>query len=128
LNGNTGFDDYKDYANFEPTTMSASKLDRSGAFKPVSVESPQIQLSLPAHAVRIHKSGIEFRAANSIPVWNEMTVSLQSPGDRKKVNFNGVVVACHGNRHSGYLVSMVITSLSKQSQERLQVLAESSLA
>jgi hypothetical protein len=108
--------------------MSASKLDTSGAFKPVTVESRQIQLSLPSHAVRIHKNGIEFRSREPIPVWNEMTVALQSPGDRKKVNFNGVVVACNGNRHSGYLISLVITSLSRQSQERLQVLAQSTLA
>jgi len=36
-----------------------------------------------------------------------------------------VVVACNGNRHGGYTVSMVFTSLSKQSQARLNLLAYS---
>jgi hypothetical protein len=108
--------------------MSARKLDSAAAFKPVTLETRQIQLSLPMSAVRIHKSGIEFRTAQAIPVWNEMTVTLESAGDRKKVNFNGVVVACNGNHHHGYIVSMLITNLSRQSQERLQVLAQSSLA
>jgi hypothetical protein len=107
--------------------MSASKLS-CGAFKPITVESNEIQLSLPTQAVRIHKNGIEFRTAHSIPVWNEMTVSLVSPGDSKKVKFNGVVVACQGNRHNGFVISMVITSSSRQSQERLASLAQSGLA
>ena len=36
-----------------------------------------------------------------------------------KVQFNGVVVACDGNRHTGYAVSMLFTSVSKQAQARL---------
>jgi hypothetical protein len=32
-------------------------------------------------------------------------------------------VSCHGDRHDGYAVSMVFTSLSKQSQARLNLLA-----
>jgi hypothetical protein len=35
------------------------------------------------------------------------------------------VVACNGNRHNGYTVSMVFTSLSKQAQARLDLLAYS---
>jgi hypothetical protein len=30
-----------------------------------------------------------------------------------------VVVACSGNRHTGYNVSLVFTSVTKQAQERL---------
>jgi hypothetical protein len=108
--------------------MSASKLDISSAFKPITVESNELQLSLPTNSVRVHKNGIEFRAAKSIPIWNEMTVSLVSPSDHKKVKFNGVVVACNGNRHSGFVISMVFTSVSRQSQERLAIMAQSRLA
>jgi len=36
-----------------------------------------------------------------------------------------VVVACHGDRHSGFLVSMVFTGLSRQAQARLTSLAYS---
>jgi hypothetical protein len=72
--------------------------------------------------VRIRKNGIEFRSTESIPVWAEMTVAMQTPADSKKVNFTGVVVACNGNRHSGYLVSLLFTSVSKQAQARLNSL------
>jgi len=80
-------------------------------------------LDLPASAVRIRKNGIEFRADNAIPVWTEMTVAMQTPADSRKVNFSGVVVACNGNRHAGYMVSLLFTSLSKQAQARLNSMA-----
>jgi hypothetical protein len=105
--------------------MSSSKLDRSGVFAPLSLAAPQTQLSLPPNAVRVRKNGIEFRTTKAIPVWKEMTVELQSPGETKRVNFSGVVVACEGNRHSGYLVSMVFTSVSRHAQERLNLLGGS---
>lgn len=103
--------------------MSSSKLDKSGVFDPLTVQTPQTKLNLPPNAVRVHKNGIEFRTAKSFPIWKEMTVEMQSPGNPKKVHFTGVVVACNGNRHTGYVVSMVYTSLSRQSQERLNMLA-----
>jgi hypothetical protein len=108
--------------------MSASKLDASNAFKPFTVESGELQLSLPASAVHIHKNGIEFRAGQSIPVWKEMTVSLVSPEQPRGLKFNGVVVACDGNKHAGFVISMVITSLSRHCQERLASMAQSRLA
>jgi hypothetical protein len=73
--------------------------------------------------VRIRKNGIEFRAENAIPVWTEMTVAMQTPTDSRKVNFTGVVVACNGNRHAGYMVSLLFTSVSKQAQARLNSMA-----
>ena len=56
-----------------------------------------------------------------------MTVSLQSPRGDGRVNCNGVVIACTGNRHTGYHVSMVFTNISKQAQARLNLLAYSQL-
>jgi len=108
--------------------MSTSKLDTSGVFQPVTVKSDRTTLNLPAAAVRIRKNGIEFRSPTSIPVWNEMTVTLQSAGETKKVNCTGIVVACEGNRHAGYAVSILFMNLSRQSQERLNLLAYSQLA
>jgi hypothetical protein len=52
-----------------------------------------------------------------------MTVAMETPSDARKVNFSGVVVACHGNRHAGYTVSLLFTSLSKQAQARLNSMA-----
>ena len=108
--------------------MSTIKLDTSGVFQPVTVKSDRTTLSLPPAAVCIRKNGIEFRSPTPIPVWTEMTVSLQSAGGTKKVNCTGIVVACEGNRHGGYAVSILFMSLSRQSQERLNLLAYSQVA
>lgn len=108
--------------------MSSSKLDTSGVFHPITVQTHETQLTLPPSAVRIRKNGIEFRTAKPITAWKEMTVGLLSPGESKRVQFTGVVVACEGDRHAGYLVSMVFTRLSRQSQERLSLLVAPRLA
>jgi hypothetical protein len=103
--------------------MSTSKLDTSGIFQPSKITSAQTRLSLSASAIRFRKNGIEFRSEKPIPTWTEMTVDLQSPVDGKKVHGTGVVVDCAGNRHSGYLVSMVFMNMSRQSQERFKQIA-----
>ena len=66
--------------------------------------------------------GIEFRASEPIAAWTEMTVALQRPGETKKVNCTGVIVACNGDPQSGYLMSMLFTNLSPQTQARLRLL------
>jgi hypothetical protein len=108
-------------------SMSSGKLDRSGVFEPLTVKTTETQLTLPRNAVLVRRNGIEFRSVKSIPVWKEMTVSMQTHDSGGKVNFTGIVVACDGNRHAGYIVSMVFTSMSKQSQERLSQLSQSRL-
>lgn len=105
--------------------MSASKLDTSGVFQPISIQSPGTQLSIPTSDIRVRKSGIEFLTGNPVPIWSEMTVDLHSPGSSKKIHCTGVVVECTGNRHTGYLVSIVFMSLSRQSQQRLAELTAS---
>jgi hypothetical protein len=105
--------------------MSARKLDSSSVFQPVTVQARQTRLSLAPSEVRIRKNGVEFRSTTAISPWTEMTVTLQSSRDAGKVHCTGVVVACNGSRHDGYTVSMVFTSLSKQSQARLNLLAYS---
>jgi len=108
--------------------MSTSKFDTSGVFQPVTIKSDRTTLNLPQAAVRIRKNGIEFRSPTPIPPWTEMTVSLESSRESSKVNCTGIVVACEGNRHAGYAVSMLLMNLSRQSQERLNLLAYSQLA
>jgi hypothetical protein len=103
--------------------MSARKIENAALFQPVTVQAQTTRLDLPAGAVRVRKNGIEFRSNSAIPVWTEMTVVMQTPADARKVNFTGVVVACHGNRHSGYMVSLLVTSSSKQAQARLNSMA-----
>lgn len=108
--------------------MSASKLSKSDPFKPVTVRSQAKRLDLAADAVRIRKNGIEFRSIDSIPAWTEMTITLETPFEDKSFEANGVVVACNGNRHAGFMVSMIFTNLSLPDKARLQLLALSSLA
>jgi hypothetical protein len=108
--------------------MSAKKYVGGGSFEqPVTVEARQARLELSADTVVIHKSGIEFRSPSPFNEWSEMTVALQSPRDGSRLNCSGVVIACSGNKHAGYHVSMVFTSLSRQAQTRLNSMAHSDL-
>jgi len=100
--------------------MSARKIDLNHSIQTTS--HAKTRLSLPANAVRVRKTGIEFRTADPIPAWTELTLDLQRP-DAKKFHCTGVVVACDGNRHVGYLISLLFTNLSRHSQEMLTSLA-----
>jgi hypothetical protein len=110
--------------------MSAKKTDSlvPSPRQHVKVETRQTRLDLSPDAVVIRQNGIEFRSAAYFAPYTEMTVTLVSPRDHRKVRSNGVVVECLGSRHTGYVVSLILTSLSRQSQERLNTLAFSSPA
>src|ERR1700745_3377161 len=107
--------------------MSARKIESSSFQQHVTVEARQARLILSPGSVIIHKNGIEFRSATAFSTWTEMTLTLQSPRDNGKVNCNGVVISCTGNKHTGYHVSLVFTGLSKQAQARLSQMAFSQL-
>ena len=101
-----------------------------------SIDSPKQQLTiggdsasleLSMDAVAIHKSGIEFRSPSPFKEWTEMTVALQSPHDDSQLQCSGVVIACSGNKHAGYRVSMVFTHISDQAQMQLNTMARSEL-
>ena len=104
-------------------TMSARTVGNAELFQTVTVQARSTSLDLSAGDIRIRKNGIEFKNHHNIAVWTEMTVELQTPQEPRKLRFTGVVVACTGNRHAGYEVSMVFTSLSRQTQARLNSLA-----
>jgi hypothetical protein len=108
--------------------MSARKIENPGSVQDVSVEARQSRLTLSPGSVIIHKSGLEFRSPTAFAPWTEMTLNLQSSRDNGKVNCSGVVISCTGNRHAGYHVSMVFTSVSKQAQARLSTMAHASLS
>ncbi len=107
--------------------MSARKVEIPTSFNHVTVEARQARLSLSPGSVIIHKNGIEFRSATPFSPWAEMTLTLQSPRETGKVHCNGVVISCTGNKHTGYHVSMVFTSLSKLAEARLSAMAVSPL-
>ncbi len=98
--------------------MSAKKINTSHSHQ----THPHTRLTVSSDAVRILKSGIEFRVADAVPIWSEMSIDLEYP-DSKKVHCTGVVVSCDGNRHAGYVVSFLFTKLSRQSEALLSALA-----
>ena len=108
--------------------MSARKLDSSAFLVPVTVHAPTTRLELPACAVRIRKTGIEFHSHTPLATWTEMTVVLEAPLVDSKVQCTGVVVDCTGNRHQGYTISLLFLHLTRQAQARLDQLAASKLA
>lgn len=111
---------------FISSFMSAKKFVSGNAFeKPVTVQARQAKLELSADTVSIHKNGIEFRSPQPFNEWSEMTVTLQSPLDGGKFSGNGVIVACTGNRHGGYHVSMIFTDMTPQAQAQLSAMAHS---
>src|SRR3954469_24072702 len=106
--------------------MSARRIEAPESLNQhLTVEARQTRLSLSPSSVIIHKNGIEFRSTTAFAPWTEMTLSLQSKPDGSKVHCNGVVIACTGNKHTGYHVSMVFMNLSKQAQARLSEMAYS---
>jgi hypothetical protein len=106
--------------------MSAKQIKGVASFgDSVSVAGQQAALELSAEQVSVHKNGIEFRSPTPFREWSEMTVTLQSPADASRLSCHGVVVSCAGNKHAGYNVSMLFTSLTPQTEKQLGVMARS---
>ena len=104
--------------------MKTTKLDTSGVFEPVKVTASELELSLPAHSVHLRNNGIEFLSEKDVPMWTELTIDLQSPNQSGRINCNGIVVACSGNKHNGYVVSIIFMGISPEAQERLTSLVQ----
>jgi hypothetical protein len=108
--------------------MSAKKFVETSSFSTgVTVEARQARLELSSDSVVVLKSGIEFRSPTPLTLWAEMTVSLVSSRDGSKIQCNGVVVSCSGNKHAGYHVSMLFTGITRQAEVRLHSMASSDL-
>jgi len=103
--------------------MSARIADSNGSLHHVTVQARETRLSLSPDCVIFHKNGIEFRSPRPFSPWAEMTLTLRSPGDGGRIHCSGVVIACTGNKHTGYHVAMVLTGLSRQAQARLNTMA-----
>ncbi len=103
--------------------MSARKIERSAAFPTAPAAARQTELTLAPEQVCIRKSGVEFLSATPVATWTEMTVTLQPTRGAGPLQCTGVVVSCQGNRQTGYTVSLVFTSLSQQTQARLNEIA-----
>jgi hypothetical protein len=104
--------------------MSARKVGSIGSGQPLTLEARQTRLELSTDTVAIHKNGVEFRSPTPFVPWTEMTVALSSSKEGK-LHCTGVVVNCSGNKHLGYRVSMLFTSLTPQAEAQLAVMARS---
>jgi hypothetical protein len=105
--------------------MSAKKLSSASSLHTsVSVTSRDAKLELSAETVSVHKNGIEFRSPKSFNEWSEMTVALLAK-DGRRISCHGVIVACAGNRHTGYHISMVFTGLNSETEKQLGTMARS---
>lgn len=102
--------------------MSASKLESSRFPASKSPDAGRTLVHLSSRQVFFRKNGIEFRSNDAFPVWTEMTVDLETDA-AGRLTCNGVVVACSGNRHTGYLIAMVFTGMTPQSQQQLEQFA-----
>ena len=107
--------------------MSARRIETTNPLPQVTVEARQTRLTLPPESVVVSKNGIEFRSATPFPLWNEMTMTLQPARGEGRINCNGVVISCSGNKHTGYIVSMLFTGLSRQAQQRLSTMGYAGL-
>ncbi len=99
--------------------MTTSKVDTSGCFDGDFLGSPEALFLLPTHEVAVRRNGIEFLSEQPIPQWKEVTVELQSPCDQQTLRGTGVVVDCTGNRHTGYVVSLMFLDMAQESRRRL---------
>lgn len=100
--------------------MSTSKVDKSGVFGDFS---KQTELTLTTNSISVRQNGIEFFSPKPMPLWKEMTVLLETPGEAKKLKCTGIVVSCTGTQRVGYTVSILFMDLSRQAQARLELMA-----
>ena len=110
--------------------MSAAKLDNPNAFQ-IDAEARMDDrrvLHLSPENTLIRNNGIQFHYGSEIPQFTEMSVDLHDPADGGEIKATGIVVACTGDHHKGYEVSMVLLNLTAQHRARLGVLAYSHLA
>jgi len=82
--------------------------------------------SFPPSRLSFTRGALNFEARRRSSL-TEMTVALQSPQDGGRVQCSGVVIACSGNKHTGYHISLVFTGMSRQAELRLNLMAHSSL-
>ena len=86
-------------------------------------------LSLPAQAVHLRTNGIEFLHHRELPVWNELTVEILSPVKSDTARCQGLVIGCCGNRHNGYVISIVFSDRATGLESRIrQMVGDRALA
>jgi hypothetical protein len=102
--------------------MSARTLPKPACLPFAGPAGPRV-VPLSAGFFQIRRNGIEFQSSTRIPEWTEMTVEVRTSASGRRMHCTGVVVACHGNRHTGYQVAMLFTGMSRHSRAQLDDMA-----
>ncbi len=99
--------------------MSARKLETPEVYhsRDESVFSGGLMVS--AEVVRFHRNGIEFETVDWIEPLTEMSVELQPFQGGGWCHCRGVVVACNGDRQTGYRVVLLLLGLSSDIRQQL---------
>ena len=105
--------------------MKLTETDNSDGFERITMTAQGMEFSFPAHLVNIQENGIEFLSEKEIPTWIQMTVELQPPNHAEPLHCQGIVVSCSGNRHAGYVVSIVFTNNGPEEQDEMSELVYS---
>lgn len=103
--------------------MKTTKLDNSGVFEPMTVRSNEIEFTLPPEAVSVRTNGVEFLSGQELPVWSELTIDLKSPDSDALIHCNGIVVGASGNKHSGFVISILFVGMEAEAQSQVEALA-----
>jgi hypothetical protein len=103
--------------------MSARKLPANSTSGKRDKAESHTRIDLPPESVLFRKNGIEFKSEVPFPTWTEMTVTLHSRKDSSQLDCTGIVVACSGNRHLGYHVSLLFSGLTTESQAWMESMA-----
>ena len=106
--------------------MAASRINSCRPVPACVLEALGVSVPPGTSGLRIRPNGIEFKSDSPFALWTEMTVGVQAPGFAAPIRCTGVVVACEGNRHGGYVTSVLFLDLTPWSKQRLRELARTS--
>jgi len=73
-------------------------------------------VTLTKGTYKVRSSGLEFFSEKELELYTELSLSVEHPETHKVVNFSGIVINCAGNRHEGFLVSLVFTNITQEAQ------------
>ena len=88
-------------------SMAASRTDGWSENPVLVVESGNYRFGLPSDHVQVRKNGVEFWSPTPFELWTEMVVVVGQASSPAQPAGSGVVVACEGDRHRGYSVSVL---------------------
>lgn len=65
---------------------------------------------------QVREAGLEFWSEKELEIYTELHLQVESPEDGSALQFSGVVVDCSGNKHCGFRVSLLYTSINPSTQ------------